>query len=55
MGSGILYLDCDDVLLDFLPSFTPFVHARGIRLASPTPGSFNMAPGWAFPARRRSR
>lgn len=43
-GSQSIYLDCDDVILDFLPSFISFVRSRGFDPDPSGPGSFDMAP-----------
>lgn len=40
----VLYLDCDDVVLDFMPSFIPFVKSLGFDPDPGGPGDFNMAP-----------
>lgn len=39
-----ILLDCDDVLLDFLPGFRAHAFRRGIQTDPAGPGSFDMAP-----------
>lgn len=41
---GLILLDCDDVLLDFLPGFRKFLEGSGYRLPPGGPGSFDLAP-----------
>ncbi len=42
--SDLILLDCDDVLLDFLPGFLGHARARGLDPDPAGPGQFNMAP-----------
>ena len=42
--SDLILLDCDDVLLDFLPGFLAHARTRGLDPDPAGPGQFNMAP-----------
>lgn len=43
-GCNLVLLDCDDVLLDFLPGFRRFLERSGHHLPAEGPGAFNLAP-----------